>query len=151
MNWGYRKPLEAIVVPLNVRTDSQLAYHHIVDTDEMGRPTIVKKQSLPLGIPLAAMEDMQDEYCSLIEDIAKNDLDSYVSVAYWPVRDLPGRLLETISNFYRASLAAGEEVIDPRPISKHQTLANELLVRNASSNHRDSHNLNNHTTKSCTR
>lgn len=112
MNWGYRGLLRASVVALSVPSDSRLHYQHQAQANRTSQPALVRKKSPPLGIPLAALDSMGDEYRRYVHEIVTNDLDSYVPTAYsqqdW---DLPKHLLEAISSFYRAGLAAGQEVI----------------------------------------
>ena len=59
------------------------------------------------------MDDMQDEYRLLVHNIVHDDLINYLSIAYDDQEsDLPERLLTTIGNFYCASKASGNEVLD---------------------------------------
>lgn len=116
MMWGYWKPIEAKVVSLKIRGNSQIGVHHQFAADGKCRPTIVRKTSPPLGIPLAAMDDMQEEYRILLQGIVRDDLMSYVSIAYDDQEsDLPERLLSSLSTFYCASKLAGSEVRSALP------------------------------------
>lgn len=111
MMWGYWRPLEETVVMLTMSPHSELAYHSQAISNGTNKPSLVKKNSPPLGLPLAAMEDMQDRYSSFVEGIVTDDLTRYVTVPYDDQdSDLPQRLLQTITNFYSAALAAGDKV-----------------------------------------
>jgi hypothetical protein len=111
MSWGYWKPLEANVVALTMPSHSLLGYHHQTQT-EANQLTLVRKKSPPLGIPLAALDDMREEYRRLVCEIVMRDLHNYVPIAYDDQEsELPERLLEAICSFYGAGLAAGQEVI----------------------------------------
>jgi len=113
MTWGYRKHLEANVVALVLRSSSsQMAVTHQAIVSGSGRPTLVRKDSPPLGIPLAAMTEMKDAYSRYVQDIVKGDLAHYLAIAYDDQRsELPVRLLGAICTFYSTGLADGEEVI----------------------------------------
>ena len=114
MDWGYRRPLRAEVVALKLRQNAPDAGWH--DTTEKslapdGREILVRKQSPPLGIPLAAMDDLQDEYSRYVQDIVQRDLKQYVPVAYFPEDSkLMTRLLGVVCDFYCVGLEADEEV-----------------------------------------
>jgi hypothetical protein len=103
MDWGYRKFLTAEVVALALRSNSEMGFQHQTVQQEGSRPALVRKQSPPLGIPLAAMDDMQDIYSRYIQDIVQSDLAEYVPVAYPDQEtDFAERLLGVISSFYDA-------------------------------------------------
>jgi hypothetical protein len=112
MTWGYWRPLEVTVVPLEIRANSQIGFHHQTSAKGSNRPTLVRKTSPPLGIPLAAMDDMQEEYRVLLQRIVHDDLINYVSIAYDDQdSELPGRLLKSLGTFYCAGKIAGDEVL----------------------------------------
>jgi hypothetical protein len=112
MMWGYWKPLVANVVTLEIHSNSQIGFQHQTAANGTSRPALVRKTSPPLGIPLAAMDDMQDEYRHLVHNIVHDDLLNYLSIAYDDQEsNLPERLLTTIGNFYCASKASGDEVL----------------------------------------
>ena len=114
MDWGYEKPLEAAVVALILPSQSRLAYHHQTNGTVAKKPTLVRKKSPPLGIPLASFEDMKDEYQKMVRSIVMGDLEKYVPVPYDDQKsDLPERLLQILCSFYRAGLAADQEVARP--------------------------------------
>jgi hypothetical protein len=110
MRWGYWQPLEETVVTLTMQHDSKLAYHYQSISYGTDKPTLLKKSSPPLGVPLAAMDDMQSKYRTIVQKIVTEDLENYVSVPYCGEDSmLPERLLETVANYYSAALAAGEK------------------------------------------
>lgn len=114
MDWGYEKPLEATVVALALPNQSRLAYHHQTNGTVAKKPTMVRKKSPPLGIPLASYEDMKEEYGEMVSAIVMGDLENYVPVPYDNQEsELPERLLQIICSFYRAGLAADQEVARP--------------------------------------
>ena len=111
MDWGYEKLLEARVVALILPSQSQLEYQHQAVGPNLKSPELVRKKSPPLGIPLASFEDMKVEYRNMVRDIVMGDLESYVEVPYDNQEsELPEHLLGIICTFYRAGLAAGQEV-----------------------------------------
>lgn len=114
MTWGCRIPLVANVVALTLREDSsELGFQQqAIFSADKDRPAFVRKNSPPLGIPLAAMVEMQDEYSRYVEELVRTDLDQYVSSTYDDQRsDLPQRLLQAICTFHKAGLEADDEVI----------------------------------------
>jgi hypothetical protein len=114
MTWGYWKPLTATVVALTLPSNSRLGYQHQTNVTEDKQLALVRKRSPPLGIPLAALGDMREEYQGLVRDIVKGDLDRYVPIAYDDqATNLPEHLLHVICSFYRTGLAAGQEVTAP--------------------------------------
>jgi hypothetical protein len=119
MTWGYRKLLEADVVALALRSgSSEMGFQHQTLSHGNARPVLVRKQSPPIGIPLAAMDDMQSIYSTYIQDIVQSDLAEYVPVAYTDqISEFPEELLGAICNYYSAGLAIDNEVcpITPTP------------------------------------
>lgn len=115
LTWGYDKPLEATVVALELPNKSRLAYHHQTTGDVVDKkPGMVRKKSPPLGIPLASLVEMKDEYKQTVSDIVTGDLDNYIDTAYYFEKsELPKRLLQIICSFYSAGLAANQEVCLP--------------------------------------
>lgn len=124
MDWGYRKLLEAEVVPLKLKKNApDLGFYEgsqkmgttpdgkPIHVGPDGKPIFVRRQSPPLGIPLAAMDDMQDVYSRYVQDIVQSDLQQYVSAAYFPEDSiLVTRLLGLVCDFFSAGLQADEEV-----------------------------------------
>ena len=124
MSWGYWKPLEVTVVTLQIGANSKIGIHRQASANGTERRTLVEKISPPLGIPLAAMDDMQNEYRHLVHDIVHDDLISYVRIAYDDQDSaLAERLLTTIGAFYCASKVAGNEVLTPSP-----SILNQLII-----------------------
>jgi hypothetical protein len=115
MSWGYkRRLLDAEVVALTlVNNNSEMGYQELAVANGNARPLLVRKQSPPLGIPLAAMDDMQDKYAGYIQDIVQSDLAQYVPVAYTDQDSLlPQRLLGAVCAFYTAGSETDNEVSD---------------------------------------
>jgi hypothetical protein len=114
MMWGYWQPIEETVVTVTVRQNSELAYaSHVTPNGDGNKAEVNIIRSPPLGLPLAAMDDMQTKYSSYVQQIVADDLSSYVSVAYQRPHNRPGLpdcLLQTIANFYSAAIAAGDKV-----------------------------------------
>lgn len=113
MTWGYRKLLHAEVVVLALRTNGQDVsfQHQTIFQPGDNRPALVRKQSPPLGIPLAAMDEMQNMYASYIQDIVQSDLAEYVPVAYTDQEsEFAEELLGAVCNYYSAGLATDNEV-----------------------------------------
>ncbi len=112
MDWGYRKFLQAEVVTLALRSSSsEMGFHHQTISTGTGRPILVRKQSPPLGIPLAAMDEMQDSYSQYIQDIVQSDVGQFIPTAYIDQdSDLPMRLLGAVASYYSAGNATDNEV-----------------------------------------
>ncbi|KAL2065640.1 hypothetical protein VTL71DRAFT_3310 [Oculimacula yallundae] len=111
MDWGYPKFLEAEVVALALRSSaSEMGFFHQTVSNGDLRPQLVRKLSPPLGIPLAAMDEMQDAYSRYIQDIVQNGIALYVPTAYIePGSDLPTRLLGAVASYYSAGNASDNE------------------------------------------
>lgn len=103
LSWGYQGLIGAEVVALTLKSNSEMGFHHqtkVID-NMITRPTLVRKNSPPLGIPLAAVDEMQNEYSRYIQNIVQNDIMGYVPVAYVDQGSvLPQRLLAAICSFY---------------------------------------------------
>jgi hypothetical protein len=70
---------------------------------------------------------MKEEYRRMVNDIVLVDLENYVPVPYDDQEsDLPERLLHIVCSFYRAGLAAGQEVA---PLRDDLTHADERSAR----------------------
>jgi len=87
-----------------LKENSQIAVTHAtVYADGPANPTLVRKRSPPLGIPLAAMDEMEDIYAQYVQEIVQNDLMEYVPCAYTDQESmLPERLLGAVCKFYIA-------------------------------------------------
>ncbi|KAH8686044.1 hypothetical protein BGZ60DRAFT_523311 [Tricladium varicosporioides] len=125
MNWGYRRLVTAEVVALTLRNDApdMGEIEHTISNGVGVRPTFVRKDSPPLGIPLAAMDDMQDKYSRYVQDIVQSDLPQYVPVAYFK-EDSPlvTRLLSVVCSYYISGLEADvESEVLRRAIEMHVT------------------------------
>lgn len=124
MTWGYRKLLRAEVVALVLKSNStDMAFQDQTISQGDGRSVLVRKQSPPIGIPLAAMDDMQNIYTNYIQQIVQGDLAEYVPVAYTDQEsELPEELLGAVCNYYSAGLATDSESdILRRAIEMHVT------------------------------
>ncbi|CAL3968031.1 unnamed protein product [Diplocarpon coronariae] len=124
MDWGYRKFLQANVVALALRSStSEMGFHHQTISNGNARPLLVRKSSPPLGIPLAAMDEMQISYSKYIQDIVQSDVSMYLSTAYVDQEsDLPRRLLAAVASYYSAGNAAdNESSILRRALEMHVT------------------------------
>ncbi|PBP28547.1 Fungal Zn binuclear cluster domain containing protein [Diplocarpon rosae] len=124
MDWGYRKLLQANVVALALRSSSsEMGFHHQTMSSGNTRPLLVRKSSPPLGIPLAAMDEMQVSYSTYIQDIVQSDFAMYLPTAYADqVSDLPRRLLGAVASYYGAGSAADNEAaILRRALEMHVT------------------------------
>jgi len=116
MSWGYPKYLVANVVALTLRSSSsEMGFQDQAIANGTSRPLLVRKQSPPLGIPLAAMEEMENVYSRYIQEIVEGDLRAYISMAYKDqISMFPERLLGVVCSFYRNCFEADSEVIsDP--------------------------------------
>ena len=75
------------------------------------RPGLVRKNSPPLGIPLAAVDEMRNEYSQYIRSIVQNDIIGYIPVAYIDQgSDLPEWLLGAICSIYSTTREKDNEV-----------------------------------------
>lgn len=111
LSWGYRVPLKVTVVSLSVRGSTSIfRYQHQTYINASGRPTLTRKKSPPLGIPLLSMEERQEEYARYIKRIVQQDLDGYAMIAYEPEEsNLAKRLLKSLCQFYTAGVEANDE------------------------------------------
>lgn len=119
LTWGYRRPIEAEVVDLKMRKNApEIGWQNTSEKSMApdGREILVRRQSPPLGIPLAAMDDMQDQYSRYIQSIVQDDLKHYIPAAYFPEdSELMTRLLSVVCDFYSVGLEADEEVCQSIP------------------------------------
>ncbi|TVY71538.1 hypothetical protein LSUE1_G006562 [Lachnellula suecica] len=113
MEWGYRRPMDVLVVPLKVRKNApELGWQNTSEKlmDAEGKERLVRRQSPPIGVPFSAMDDMQDQYARYIQDIVQSDIRHYIPAAYFPEDSkLMTRLLGVVSDFYEVGLEADEE------------------------------------------
>ena len=131
MDWGYPKFLEAEVVALALRSSSsEMGFFHQTVSNGNARPQLVRKPSPPLGIPLAAMDEMQDAYSKYIQNIVQSDIDSYVPSAYIDQDSaLPTRLLGAVASYYNAGNAADNEA----SLTFHPFCCVMLIIRSLTS------------------
>jgi hypothetical protein len=67
---------------------------------------------IPLGIPLAALDDMQNTYSKYTRDLVTHGLMEYVDIAYTRNNsDLPKLLLKAICSYYLNTSATDYEVM----------------------------------------
>ena len=70
-----------------------------------------KERSLPLGIPIEDMNDMEEIYANYVRDIVQNRLGLYHRAAYFPEdSSLVKKLLQVACSFYVSGLESGSEV-----------------------------------------
>lgn len=125
MSWGCRRLLPVNVVALQMLGEaSELGYNHQAITDGTGSEKLVRSKCAPLGIPLADMGDMKEEYRRHVEDVVKSDLSHYVSIAYDDESSkLAECLLEAVCQWYQRGVRVGDEVSSqPAPNSHIDTL-----------------------------
>lgn len=126
LNWGHRRLLEAEVVALAPSSkNSALMYNSQAVASGDGRPILVRRESPPLGIPLAAMDDMQGRYAAYVQNIVQSDPAHYVSTAYNDQDSkLPERLLRTVCAYYTAGAEQNTEVSEAVFVSRKPMAAN---------------------------
>jgi hypothetical protein len=113
LTWGYEVSIGVEVVALDLKPNSEMGFQNQAEaTNELiSRPRLVRKNSPPLGIQLAAVEDMQNEYAQYVISIVQNNIMRYVPVAYNDQEsDLPERLLQVICSYYDATRENDNEV-----------------------------------------
>jgi hypothetical protein len=103
LSWGYQKLLDIEVVPLEPRQIDSLDQHFSMHSTSITGQQLVRLRSPPLGIPLAAIDDMKYEYNKYIQDIVDGDLSGYLPVPYTDQEsNFPERLLTAICSYYTA-------------------------------------------------
>jgi hypothetical protein len=112
MSWGSKRLLTANVVQLFLREEtSEIGLQHQAIANGTARPTLVRQNSPPLGIPLASMVDLQKEYQKYVQEVVSKDLSHYPSVAYDDqTSKLSECLLRAVCVWYQNGVAAGEKV-----------------------------------------
>lgn len=113
LSWGYRRLISVEVVALNLLPNSEMRFHDQAEAinDMNTRPALVRKNSPPLGIELASVDDMQTEYSGYVQTIVQEDIMRYVPIAYVDQDSkLPERLLWAICSFYNATREEDNEV-----------------------------------------
>lgn len=105
LSWGGRCLLPVTVSALRMRDGlSEIGFNNQSFVND-GRPRFVRRNSPPLGIPLASIGEMQEEYSNHVREVVLNDLDHYVSMAYDGQRSsLPKHLLQAVCLYYQMSV-----------------------------------------------
>lgn len=100
------------MVALELRSEtSEMAVHGTTERNGPALARMVQRRSAPVGVPLAAMDDMEETYAKYVRTIVQADLERYVRVAYFPQDSaLAKRLLGIVCSFYLSGLTAGSEV-----------------------------------------
>ncbi|KAG9233157.1 hypothetical protein BJ875DRAFT_379195 [Amylocarpus encephaloides] len=112
ISWGSSRKLQAEVVTLELRGGrSEMAFEYTTEALGPGwKQNMVRKKSPPLGIPIAAMDDMPDAYNVYVRTIVESDLPEYVNIGYFEQDStLAKRLLAIAGYFYATSAEAGQE------------------------------------------
>lgn len=111
LSWGYRRLLEADVVTLTLSNNSKLSFSHHAVANGSDRPALSRRESPPLGMPLAVMEELGNTYSLYVRNIVDYDLRSFVSITY-DDQDckLPEQLLGAVCSYYMHGLKAQDEV-----------------------------------------
>jgi hypothetical protein len=105
LSWGGRRLLPVTVSALRMRDGlSEIGFNNQSFVKD-GRPRFVRRNSPPLGIPLASIDEMQEEYSNHVREVVVNDLDHYVSIAYDGQRSsLPTHILKAVCLYYQMSV-----------------------------------------------
>ena len=78
-----------------------MGYFHQTVSSGIARPQLVRKPSPPLGIQLAAMDQVQDSCAKYVRDIVQSDVVLYIPTAYIDQEsELPTRLLWAVASYY---------------------------------------------------
>ena len=102
LTWGGRRLLPVTVSALRMRDGSSEIGFNNQSYMKDGRPKFVRRNSPPLGIQLASLNEMQKEYSSHVQEVAANDLEHYVSIAYEGQSSrLPQHLLQAVCLYYQ--------------------------------------------------
>ena len=114
LGWGYRRTIHANVVALTLTPTSEMGFTHHAISFGSDRPALSRRQSPPLGIPMAAMEELEDAYSLYIREIVQNDLQSFVSVVFENQEcKFAEQLFGAVCGYYLHGLQADEEVRNP--------------------------------------
>jgi len=105
ISWGGRRSLPVTVTALRMRDESSEIGFNNQAFVNAGRPTLVRRKSPPLGIPIASLDEMRNEYAEHIRNVLVKELDHYVSIAYDDQSSkLPERLLQSVCLYYQMSI-----------------------------------------------
>jgi hypothetical protein len=135
VRWGYKQYIKADVVALELESEnSEMAYNAPVRLDNSGGRTILKERSVPLGVPLGDMDNMEEVYANYVRDIVQNGLNLYYRAAYFE-EDSPmvKKLFSIASSYYISGVAKGSEV--RAVIAVINALLTLFLVRISSTSH----------------
>jgi hypothetical protein len=112
VRWGYKQYIKADVVALELQNEnSEMAYHAPVRLNGSGGRTLLKERSVPLGVPLGDMDDMEEMYADYVRDIAQKGLNLYHRAAYFEEDSaMVKKLFKIASSFYTSGLETGTEV-----------------------------------------
>jgi hypothetical protein len=112
MTWGYQQYIKADVVALELQSEtSEIAFHQVARANGSAPRVLVNQHSLPLGVPLSDMDDMEETYANYVRDIVQSGLGLYQKAAYFADdSSLAKKLLRVASSFYTSGLETGSEV-----------------------------------------
>ena len=112
MSWGCRKLLSVNVVAFTLFGDSsELAYNHQAIVIGRGNVELIRNKCAPLGISGADIDKMKREYHDHVEDVVKNDLLHYVSIAHDDQSSkFAERLLGAVCLWYQRGVGDDDEV-----------------------------------------
>jgi hypothetical protein len=107
-----RRAIDADVVDLKLPPNSELALNLQAKSLVSGeRASLIRTASPPLGIPLADLDIMEQEYTRYVQDIVTDDLHEYVNIAYSDQEStFPERVLGIICSFLLKSRSADQNV-----------------------------------------
>jgi hypothetical protein len=108
LSWGYQKLLDIEVCRIN-----SIDHHSSVLASNVTGLQLIRKRSPPLGIPLAAIEEMKYDYSKYIRNIVDCDIFGYLPVAYTDQGSLlPERVLTTVCSYYAAANEKGSHMVE---------------------------------------
>jgi hypothetical protein len=112
VRWGRQHYIKANVVALELQSEnSEMAFHHPGRANGSGGRALVKERSLPLGVPIDEMDDMEENYANYVREIVQTGLGDYHIAAYFAEDSLlVKKLLRIASSFYTSGLESGSEV-----------------------------------------
>jgi hypothetical protein len=115
MSWGHSKLLQTDVAILVPREDNSktASKYNVSDLAVMQLTTNMESNlGIPLGIPLAALDNMQNTHSKYTRDLVTYGLMEYVDIAYTRNNsDLPKLLLKAICSYYLNTSATDYEVM----------------------------------------
>jgi hypothetical protein len=107
-----RRAIDADVVDLKLPVNSELALTLQAKSLVSGESaSLIRTASPPLGIPLADLDIMEQEYARYVQDIVTDDLSEYVNIAYSDQEStFPERVLGIICSFLLKSRSSDQDV-----------------------------------------